>query len=302
MRNRIFFLFVMALAVVLTFSSCEETEMFESPEASGIVIKMSIPEGEANAGALKSASAAQPIQAGDTVDIYNLKMMNIIFSAEDENAVSLSGNWNISLIDCDNDTDFQRLANGPSSFVQSSNIASLKPSELGLYMVHFQIKNNSSHFYLRHKGLPGSIGDDYENNYAFRMEKKLIQDYKDDNKLKTAYTLYLRINPDEFKAWNNDYDGVNPNNQKTWQALLNSSTSFFLRKAIYSEDPTLGESYFCFTFFPEDTPPADRWGGGKSYSVQFYAGEYGQNWWTFKSSYETAWKKGFSTAIEFMPI
>lgn len=308
-----FSVFFVLFILSFVFTSCQEEVLEQALEKSEIVIKMSLPDG--SQGDLKSAVADQVIGHGDTIDILNLKNVNIVFSAEDESGKSLAGDWMIYLADSDNNTDNQRLAERPSTSFWASNIASIKPSELGLYMIHFQAGKTWLMFFLRHTGLPGDIGDEYQNGYAFRMEKKLIHDDLNQGKIKTAYTLYLRVNENEFKSWGT-YDGTSPNNKELWQALLfcggeNSFTistgitysakNFKLREAKYSKNIYLNEtSYYCFTFFPEDTPPSDRLGGGKSYQVQFYAGEYAVNWWTFPSNDESAWKRSSSDKIEFV--
>lgn len=303
-----FVLFILSFAC----TSCQEEILDEALEKSEIIIKMALP--DVSQSNLKSASVNDPIQNGDTVDVLNLKMMNIIFTAEDQNGKSLVGNWNIDLIDSDNNTNNQRLSERPSALFQETNIASIKPSELGLYVVLFHGKGKYFQFYLRHSGLPGDIGDDIQGGHHFRMEKKSLYVFSDEGKIKTAYTLYLKIDEDEFKNWG-PADGVNPNNKDLWRALLfcggenffstkngatYSAKNFKLREAKYSKGIySDNESYYCFTFFPEDTPPSDRF-GGKSYQVQFYAGEYGENWWTFSSNHESSWKKGVWSVFEFM--
>ncbi len=308
MKNLVIFFVVFSLSFV--FNSCQE-EIFEQEiETSEIVIKMSLPEDEADTDGLKSADVSQEIKSGDTITIKDCKLMNVLFSAYNKQGQSIEGKWESFLIDCDNDADNQRLAN--RLFKNNEGpISSLKPTELGLYQIHFRVSgtNEVFFFYLKRVGVPGQVGDSWENNYAFRMEKKIVHDHNDGGESKEAFTLYLKAEADEFKAWG-ESGGINPNNKDYWKALLfcggqnfftskgditYNAKSFKLRVAKYAEP-----GYLAFTFFPEDTPPVNFYGGGKTYSVQFYAGEYGQDWWTFKSNYESDWTIGMSSQIQFL--
>lgn len=303
MRRNYFFVFL--AFVVLSFSACQKEEIFEQ-EVERIIITMSVPSQGGNE--LKSASMAEVIQKGDTLDIYNLANMNVIFSAENQKGEGLPGIWTIFLKDCDNDTDDQALALRPQGFFTNSNLASIKPSVLGLYFVNFQTSKENFSFYLRHFGLPGTIGDDHRDDYSFRMEKIQVNDFKQKGEVKQAYTLYLRASSDEFKSWG-ESNGINPNNPDYWQALLfcggdnfftlpsgqiYNAKNFSLRRCRYTAN-----DYVCFTFFPDEVPPMDYFGGGKVYRVQFYAGKYGGDWWTFSSSYQTGWNMGLGSGISF---
>ncbi len=308
MKKNVFFL-VFAV-IVLFFSACSEyDDILDQEIDSEIVIKMSVPGDES--GEFKSAMINDPIQNGDTVDIYDLKSMNIVFSAENQTGKDLPGMWHISLWDCDNDTEKIHLSNRPKEFFTNSNLASIKPSVFGLYLISFEFKGKNFMFFLRHKGLPGTIGDGHENNYAFRMEAIDVQDITKDWETRKAYTLYLQVNFDQFEGWG-ESDGMSPNNPEEWKALLFcggdnffetsngqilNAKNFKLRKCRYTS-----EEYVCFTFFPEENPAIDFYGGGKNYRVQFYAGEYGESWWTFSSAYHSNWNLGFGSEIQFLML
>ncbi len=289
------------LLISLVFSSCQEDILNEIGD-SGIIIKMSVP----NTDDLKSNNIGTSIAKNDTVTIKDLRDINIIFSAEDELGNELVGTWHINLIDCDNDSEVHQLYNRPNFNVFDSNLASIKPTELGLYHVYFSHHSKQFGFYVKHIGIPGTIGDDSDNHYAFRMEKKNLQERKS-GEIMTAYTLYLQADFDQFAHWDNNPEG--PNNEDNWLALLlcggdnqlqignfsYNAKQFKLKKSKYSSS-----DYLYFTFYPEDTPPIESLSDNKMYRVHFYAGEFGQSWWGFSSSYWTSWRDNITGAITFM--
>ncbi len=306
MKKVAFFFFVL-FAVSLVFSSCQKEVLEEALEKSEIIIKMALPD-DAGQNGLKSASANQMIANGDTIDVNDLRNIHIVFSAEDQNGKDLHGLWHIFLTDYDNKTDELSLTLPPGYILERSNTASLRPSELGLYYISFQVSGKGFSFYLRNTGIPGKIGDDYRNDHAFRMEKVRILDLLDGGKEKTAYTLYLRIRPDEFGHYG-EYNGINPVDPEYWQALLFCggenfietsyggklhAKNFRLRKTKY----TLYD-YVCFTFFPEDAPAIEAWDGTKYYKTQFYSGKYGMDWWNFSYAQKSDWNLSFGDAIQF---
>lgn len=306
MKNLVFF-FSVLFVFSFVFSSCQE-EIFEQEETSenNIVIKMSLP-ADASQGALKSAAEIQPIQNGDTIEVSELRKINIVFSAEDYNQNPVNGDWNIFLDDCDNDDHGQhRLVDRPEEVFENSNISSIKPIELGLYKVIFESRSGSVKFFLKHQGLPGSVGDDYENNYAFRLDKRQIYQVKESGWMnKEAYTIYLKALKHEFSHFSSQ-GGINPNDEKNWQALFFCENGSFTASNGYTYEAQnfklnrcrYSPEYVCLTIFVKDFPPRNYWGGGKYYWIKFYSGVYPTNYWTFKAPEDSEW--GQEGDIEFL--
>lgn len=241
---------------------------------------------------LKSAGMAREINYGDTVDIQQMQEVNLLFSAT-VGGLPVNGRWMIYLDDADNDTEDYKVGNRPYAEASNSSICGLKPKKLGLYSVNFYHPDsgNSFFFLVRHKGIPGNIGDDQRNDYSFRLEKEVFN--LSDGQLKNGYTLYLRYRPEDFYSWR-ETDGINPNDPSYFKAVLisgrenyfndgchglNIGSMFKLKVCKYSD-------YVCFTFFTDEYPPSS---GPSGYHVRFYSGNLGCSTWAFPATAKSDW-------------
>ncbi len=284
--------FITVLAFL--FSSCQEEEL-SATDVADIKITMSAEK----ATGLKSASTTEStsINYGDTVDIESMENINIIFSAQ-IGGLPAKGDWMIYLEDADNDGEDFKVGNRPYSEAQAS-ICAIKPRKLGLYSVNFkhQESDNSFHFFIRHKGIPGTIGDSFDNDFSFRMEKEIFN--ISDGKTKIGYSLYLKYNGNDFNSWGS-YNGVDPKDENNFKVILTSARNdqfndgcrglfsgnlFKLKVCKYSK-------YVCFTFFEEDFPPMTEMPTGESYRALFYSGKYGCEYWLFPAIKKSDWSDG----------
>lgn len=280
--------------ITLGLLSCKKEKDKNIAPKEVIRILMSAPNGKTD---LKSAEVSQnkAIAVGDTVDVQDILDINIIIYAEDEFGLPIDGSWSIFNIDNDrniNQSDTIAIGDGGCGALGSALSTKLK--FFGLYKVNFTSKAGTEiPFYIRHKGLPGIFGDDWRNEYVFRLDKEIYQisnaqGYK-------GYTLYLKFSEGEFPILD-DSEATDLNLPKNQHALLYcggnnifiskggfnySAKEFSLKKCKYSP------GYVCFSFVSDFTPPIN----GK-YSIYFYAGTFGDNWWSFKSVRESDWSLG----------
>ncbi len=142
----------------------------------------------------KSEQKSSEVKSGDTVEFP--RNINILMYAEDENGQAIRGNWDISLEQSDNPI-------GYSSPNQEENYSGDQISndfkEYGIYKVSFgKFINYGSidvliNFYVRINGVPGKVGDGYNNNYIFRMEKKELYNFSNgQSSLKKLFFIYFK--------------------------------------------------------------------------------------------------------------
>lgn len=288
-----------AIFAIFLFCSCTEVEDISDPAEKVQIFMSGV---SASDGPMKAPSATdenqdrKAISNGDTIDVYNVKDVNIIMIAENEYGLPVNGQWGIMNIKNDLQYDPMIPVVNRSGGGTSGSSMSIKLAQLGLYAVYFWPKGISEQvmFYIRHTGTPGSLGDDWENDRAFRLDKVK---YQIDNDFYTGYTLYVkyqnfRINYPYFPY--DDSSEMNPALEKNWKALVFCSNHVFttkdglkvsakefqLRKCLYSED------YVCFSFLEEDCQSFDG-----EYTIKFYSGYYGYNYWGFPAVDISNWEK-----------
>ncbi len=288
-----------AIFAIFLFCSCT-SEVEDISAAENVQIFMS---GVSTSdGPMKAPSATDENQSrkaisnGDTIDVYNVKDINIIMIAENEYGLPVNGQWGIMNIKNDLQYDPMIPVVNRSGGGTSGSSMSIKLAQLGLYAVYFWPKGISEQvmFYIRHTGTPGSLGDDWENDRAFRLDKVKYQVVND---MYTGYTLYvkyqnLRIDYSPFPY--DESSEMNPALEQNWKALVfcdnhtfttkdgfkTSAKEFQLRKCLYSKD------YVCFSFLEAD---CHSYNG--EYSVKFYSGHYGYNYWGFPAVDISNWEK-----------
>jgi len=274
---------IIALLSIIMFilSSCENAMEDVLPKDdnntnAAVVITMSGLEKN-----LKSASVADnQIQAGDTIDINDARHLNIIFTAYKQSGELADGYFSVSLIDSDLEIENHYLKKALNNIIDGP-IANLKPSELGLYRINFHqpVYNNQMSFYIRHSGLPGQIGDDVNNLFAFRMSKKEHHSFNGETKI--AYHLFLKADDgeiDEILRMSGESE------IKARLFHLNGETEFVAKKCNYSD-------YISFSFLKDDYRPKIE-NNQNVFSFIFFVGQYGEAWYSFSSSYKSNWTKG----------
>lgn len=308
MKKNVFSVFAMFIAVVfsaLCFSACQQDEEILSAASptDDVVIKMSVP---SSADGLRSATGNQDIQEGDTVDVENLKDVNIILSATDNIGTGIDGTWSVYNIDNDQ-SDNNIHANGYPGASEEGRLMSIKLSQLGLYRVTFKPRNSMyAQFscYIRHSGAPGELGDTWTNSLAFRLDKLSGQLSTDNNyKIHKGYTAYIRYAEDFPKL--NSQNQIDPSQPGNFHAFIYGGSEiyygskgqvitvgkqFALKKCKYSPE------FYCFNFLEEDFPGDDR------YRIYFYSGLFGEDWWVFPLVYDSDWKANQDACITFMPL
>lgn len=257
-------LVLMGFAILAALVSCKKSEEIAPAQKEQIKIYMSVPQ---KSDGLKSGSVSekQAIQAGDTVDVRNVEDINVILSAENEFGQALSGTWVIYVIDTDrNARDNTFVQNTPQNYV-SGPMTSIKMTFLGLYKAEFRSKNSTDFIcYIRHTGIPGSVGDDWYHGCAFRLNKETYQIVNDPGH--PGYTLYMRYTEEESANLENSH------------ALILGGGQYSLQKCKYSP------WYVRVSFIAEEVPSND----GK-YIVYFYFGEFGDDWQLFYYCSRSDW-------------
>lgn len=295
-----FFLFALiVVSLISVFTSCEKDEPVIPVQ--DIVIKFSGGDNSNQNGGLKSAIIVEEVTPDGDVKIFNQKGRNFVLSAETRDGLAVQGEWEIYLNRNDLEgEDFFLAANNQGQ--SSGSIASFRADNLGKYFVTFRPEGSAEFisFSITHEGLPGSVGDSHVNNYSFRMEK---QNFFRNGQGESAFTVYIKYNKNEFSSWGTQ-NGVDPKDENNFQALLRSGSgntfevgdqtycgkNFKLKKCEFSP------GYLSFTFFPSDEPPMN---GDISYSIVFYSGVYGQDYWLFKSQQESSWRDKNFNGITF---
>ncbi|MCF7820799.1 MAG: hypothetical protein K9M44_05045 [Candidatus Pacebacteria bacterium] len=141
--------------------SCQKEELINPPDNQQEDIKIFY-----GNGGLKSTGLN--VLNGDTI-LMN-RDVNSLFWAEKQNGAPVELYWSVWQDKSDDPPYFFH----PPSNLESDQIA-YSPSDLGYYkfrVYDYQGGNLLLTFYAFVSGIPGKVGDDAQNNYTFRMEKK----------------------------------------------------------------------------------------------------------------------------------
>jgi hypothetical protein len=292
MKKNLLLLIVLVAALLVSTMSCKKEDENVTPKE---VIKIFMNAPVHNKSGLKSAlSGKEIIAAGDTAYVWDIPDINITIFAEDEFGSQVEGSW--SIFNIDNDRDINKsdtIAVGDGGRGALGSALSTKLKFLGLYLVNFTSKAGAEiSFYILHKGIPGILGDNWKNDYAFRLDKEIYQ--INNTQGNPGYTLYLKYEEGEFPILNGS-PVVDLNRTENFHALLfcggnnvfvskrgakYQAKEFSLKRCKYSP------GYFCFSFLSESTPSREG-----RYSAYFYSGTFGWNWWSFKSVMQSDWSK-----------
>ncbi len=277
------------IMAVVVFNSC--TSELQEPEVHVGDVKIFMSHASNNTGGPQKISGVgenktsqNAIQAGDTVNVYNLRDINIVFSAEDQAGFPVYGNWTIHL----NDSEKGVTNNNPSIYLlgypgtgeTKKDMVSFKPTMLGVYLVSFQLENYNLTFYVRHLGLPGKIGDDQSGKFAFRMEKNNLQI---ENEVKKAWTFYIKSDEYLFgKKVKALVYGNAPQYSLTTEngSVIKGARIFEVHNCEYSP------GYLTFSIIEEEFPPILG-----RYTMDFFAGSYWYDWYKPESTNESNWTK-----------
>ena len=284
---------VAALFVGLVSCSKQDDNLNVPVKKEQVKIFMSAPKGSTN---LKSGSISEKkaITAGDTVDVQNILDVNILLSSEDESGLPINGTWSIFNIDNDRSLGgYDEFTIGGGGGGELGSMMSTKLMFFGLYQARFISKSGTEFpFFIRHTGMPGVTGDNWKFNYSFRLDKNVYQINNDQDY--QGYTLYLKYQYGDLPI-GDEYDKVNPSDPENFHALLFcGGENIFLSKGGFAYSAKefkivkckYSPGYICFSFVSNFTPPID----GK-YSINFYSGTFGDNWFSFKTVRESDWSK-----------
>lgn len=296
MKKNLFPVLAMFIALCFSalFSSCQKDEEILSAASSteDIVIKMSVPP---SANGLRSASDYQDIKKGDTVDVYNIRDINILISAESAEGSIIEGEWYVGLPSPEeglllNDQGLE-LSSRPFAYASKKSMVAIKPEKLGVYTVDFQKDNKVFTFYIRHFGIPGEAGDETDGDYSFRMEKNTFNtsDANENgygNASKNGYTVYLKSDErilGDYISGNKVKALMYTDNGSTFTAG-NGSLLFAEELTCYKCEYSPG--YIFFSFLPSEITPI-----GGIYIISFYAGSLYKDWIIPSSIYKSNWSK-----------
>lgn len=289
-------MFIAFLCSPALFSSCQQDEelLSSATPAEEIVIKMSIPSSSSvssrsisdqnvSSSSASSNSDYQTIEQGDTVDVYDLKDVNIIVSAENDMGKGLDGTWVIYDIDTDRNAKDNTFVQNTPYNSEIGSITSMKLTFLGLYKAEFRMKTGAtSFFYIRHTGIPGSVGDSWLNNYSFRLDKETYQVVNDAGH--KGYTLYIAYNGNESTRLENIHAmiicGGNHSFTTKTGYVLSGMKEYNLQKCKYSP------GYVRVSFLTDDAPDING-----QYQVYFYLGDFAYDWMLFEACNMSDWLK-----------
>src|SRR5680860_1014221 len=150
--KKIIFSLLFAVTALL-FAACEQSNEDLVLPTSKVKVFMSGDYSIKQKSSLRSQETDnQAIEQGDTVDVWNVKDINIVIMAEAENGKAIDGMW--SFFNIDNDRNINRYdtiaTNLPGGGIIGSAM-SAKLSTLGLYRIIFQPKvGEQFSFYIRH--------------------------------------------------------------------------------------------------------------------------------------------------------
>ena len=293
MKKNLLVVIVVVVSLSMGMVSCSKESEENITPKEVVKIFMNAP----SKSGLKSAliNEKKAIASGDTAYVWDIPDVNITIFAEDEFGLPIEGSW--SIFNTENDRDINRfdtIAIGSGGGGALGSALSTKLKFFGIYLVNFTSKaGTEKSFYILHRGMPGILGDDWKNNYVFRLDKENYQINNVQNN--TGYTLYLKYEEGEFPIIKNEDQIVDLNLTKNFHALLYcggnnifvshggfqyQAKEFSLKRCKYSP------GYVCFSFLSESTPARD----GK-YEVYFYTGIFGSNYWGFQSVTRSDWSK-----------
>lgn len=296
------------------FSSCQQDEEILSIATGNeeIVIKMAVGSSVSSfSNVSRSApdpdkqaiSNNQTIKGGDTVDVENISGVNIIMFAENSYGQPINGSWSISCLQTDRELSYE--INGIVSdiqfvcpFTQSGNgsATSLIVNSLGLYKAVFMAKTGEEKsFFIRHTGIPGSLGDESDNDYSFRLDKST---YRQDDSELDGFTLYIKGQSSDFPDIDEGYMN-NPQLSSNWYGTVFSGTQ---ARTFKSSVCKFSPGYVCLSFFG-DNFENENFEGTNYYLVSFFSKSIGTGGtYLFPSVKKSSWEIAEGGAISFYGI
>jgi len=281
--------FPVFLLIIIIFAACEKNEDLVVPTTKiKILMSYSSPVKQNGSAMHAKGSVSENIQktvtAGDIVDVQNVKDINVILSAEDESGQGLNGTWVIHIFETDRNANDNTIIQNTPNNSEVGSITSIKLTFLGLYRAEFRMKTGKVfYFYIRHTGIPGSVGDNEENNYSFRLDKEIYQVVNDPGH--RGYTLYMKYNDSESTRLDIAHAMIlcRGNNSFTTKtgSVINGVKEYQLQNCKYSP------GYVRVSFLSDEAPDVNG-----MYRVYFYTGDFGYEWMTFESCDISDWAKG----------
>ena len=205
-----------AVGILIALASCEKNEDIITQKEQ---IKIFISAPQLNDGLRSSSTTSTEcteIANGDTISISSRDINSIIW-AENNYGEAIKGKWNAELLKTDYSEEIPNYplnqVFGYSGSDYMSQI-SFKFPEFGLYKISvgkFKDKYDRTGFYpditfyIKVVGIPGLVGDDFQNKYIFRIEKKhLIKALVSEN-IFVVYYKYAK-NYKDYYCWLENID------------------------------------------------------------------------------------------------
>jgi len=206
--RRIVISFSLALIAISTvFTSCKKDELLIPSNKQEVIEENPVDNGTGenpvensevkifvkSQSNLKSGaeSSASEMKDGDTISFP--RDINVLMYAEDQNGKAVIGNWKIELVKDDCPVGYSA---NDMNWYNGDQIAH-KFLNQGIYKVSFgkfvDWGNNLqviTSFYVYVGGIPGKVGDDYNNNSIFRMEKREL--FGNDGKKHKLFFVFFK--------------------------------------------------------------------------------------------------------------
>ena len=262
------------LLFIVSLASCKKENEISAP-AGKVRIFVSSPSSQIGLKSASTVSDTIGVANGDT--IKEVRNVPTLMHAIDQDGYPVKGLWEIYLVENDYaNSIFMSLNN---YFGQDGDQIGYDFPECGLYKVVFRkftSNNEVKHFFVFVGGIPGKVGDDYRNNFIFRMEIKSIVE-RNSNKTKELVFVYFKYanKPKVGEAYcfvhSHDINDVFLDFEK------NELTRWAFNK-----------DYYYFIIDPTQDSP------GKYRIAEFVISTDGISGWVDKNNYFSAWASGWN--------
>jgi len=275
MKKNSLLLVVLAIAVMSLISCSKKDDVLNVPikqeQVRIFVSSLSSQNG------LKSASTVSDtigVANGDT--IKEVRDVPVLMRAIDADGKPVNGRWEIYLVE--NDYLNSALMSLNNYFGQFGDQIGPSLSENGVYKVvfkNFTSNDEIRHFFVFIGGIPGKVGDDYANDFIFRMEIKSVVE-RSSNKTKELVFVYFKYaeKPQAEEAY-------------CFIKSFNINKVFLGYKNIELNLWSFNKDYYYFIIDPAQDSPGD-------YRIaSFVTSKDGISGWLDNNNYFSSWASGW---------
>jgi hypothetical protein len=219
---------IVALFINCIMSSCtKEVDDEISAPIENIIIKMTVP--QTNGGLKSATTVAEQIEIANGDTVPGIRDVSTLFRAIDENGHAINGIWLVQIVKTDHDDIPETM---PMDSYQDYNGDQIlqKFSEFGVYRISFRRYPNDDEakfFFVFIGGIPGKVGDSYDNDFIFRIESKdvIALSVNTPGTIKNLVFIYFKYkvkpSPEKAYCFANIYDksgfiGFNRVELKEW--------------------------------------------------------------------------------------